>query len=172
MFSTTPTANVADGVLGTPYTLGQLRGADTVGQSTFEIAIDVNTAGGAGGHMESLTLFEVLTGPAGTPANLLTPFASFTSNVVGNIGNIANNGNGFADFTLNNVNFDALPNNTEVLFHAVWDNATDGAESFFLISVVPSPLIGHGLLALLAIGGVLFGGKLVESLKKDRLHAA
>jgi len=40
------------------------------------------------------------------------------------------------------------------------------------ISDVPAPLIGHGLLVLLAIGGVLFGGRLSESLKKHRLHAA
>jgi len=37
---------------------------------------------------------------------------------------------------------------------------------------VPAPVIGHGLLALLAVGGVLFGGKLLESLKKHHLHAA
>jgi hypothetical protein len=174
MYSTTPTATVADGTLGTPYTLGQLRQADTLGQSSFEIAIDVNTAGGSGGHMETLTSFEVLTGPAGTPANQLTQFAAFSCSgpsCVANIGNIANNGNGFADFTLNNVNFDSLPDNTEVLFHAVWSNATDGAESYFLISV-PSPLIGHGLFVLLAVGGVLFGGKFVEKIKARNLRAA
>jgi len=38
--------------------------------------------------------------------------------------------------------------------------------------VVPAPLIGHGLLVLLAVGGVLLGGKLLESLKKRHLHAA
>jgi hypothetical protein len=37
---------------------------------------------------------------------------------------------------------------------------------------VPAPLIGHGLLVLLAVGGVLFGGKLLESLKKHHLYAA
>jgi hypothetical protein len=37
---------------------------------------------------------------------------------------------------------------------------------------VPAPLIGHGLLVLLAIGGVLFGSRLVETLKNRRLHAA
>jgi hypothetical protein len=36
---------------------------------------------------------------------------------------------------------------------------------------IPAPLIGHGLLALLAIGGVLFGSKLLEGLKKHRLQA-
>jgi hypothetical protein len=36
---------------------------------------------------------------------------------------------------------------------------------------VPAPLIGHGLLVLLAVGGVLFGGNFLESLKKRHLHA-
>lgn len=153
---------------GTPYTLGQIRAFDTVGQSTFQIAIDVNTSGAAG---ETLQSFEVFIGPFGAAPGFAGGelFASFTGPAA--IGNIANNGNGFADWTLNNVDFDALPNSTQVLFHAVFNNASDGAESFFLISV-PSPLIGHGLLALLAIGGVLFGGKLLETLKKHRLQAA
>jgi hypothetical protein len=38
--------------------------------------------------------------------------------------------------------------------------------------VVPAPLIGHGLLVLLAVGGVLFGSKLVESRRNHRLDAA
>jgi hypothetical protein len=37
---------------------------------------------------------------------------------------------------------------------------------------VPAPLIGHSLFVLLAVGGALFGGKLLESLKKNHLHAA
>ena len=45
MFSTTPTATVADGVQGTPYTVAQLTGA--VG-TAFNIAIDVNTTNAAG----------------------------------------------------------------------------------------------------------------------------
>jgi len=36
---------------------------------------------------------------------------------------------------------------------------------------VPAPIIGHGILILLAVGGVLFGSKLLENLKKHRLHA-
>ena len=40
MFSTTPTATVADGVQGTPYTVAQLTAA---GLTSFVIAIDVNT---------------------------------------------------------------------------------------------------------------------------------
>jgi hypothetical protein len=51
--------------------------------------------------------------------------------------------------------------------------ANDGTESWigFNQAAVPAPLIGHGLLVLLAIGGVLFGGKLLESFKKHRLQA-
>lgn len=37
---------------------------------------------------------------------------------------------------------------------------------------VPAPVIGHGFLVLLTVGGVLFGGKFLESLKKHRLQAA
>jgi hypothetical protein len=37
---------------------------------------------------------------------------------------------------------------------------------------VPAPLIRHGLLALLGVGGVLLGNKLPESLKKRTLRVA
>jgi hypothetical protein len=37
---------------------------------------------------------------------------------------------------------------------------------------VPAPSIGHGILAFLAVGGMLFGGKLLENLKKHHLHSA
>jgi len=37
---------------------------------------------------------------------------------------------------------------------------------------VPAPLVGHGLLVLLAVGGVLFGGKFLESLRVRHSHAA
>ena len=36
-------------------------------------------------------------------------------------------------------------------------------------NAVPAPVIGHGLLIVLAVGGVLFGSKLLERSKK--LHA-
>jgi hypothetical protein len=37
---------------------------------------------------------------------------------------------------------------------------------------VPAPLIGHGLLVLLAVSGVFSGSRLLEGIKKRRLHAA
>ena len=144
MFSTTPTANVADGVQGTPYTVAQLTGA--VG-TAFNVAIDVNTTGAAS---ETLQLFEVIIGGA-VAYNYVGPTV---------IGDIANNGNGFADWTLNTVNLAGLSPNTSVLFHAVWNNAVDGGESFFLLSstpvAVPGPIAGAGLPGLvMACGGLL-----------------
>jgi hypothetical protein len=38
--------------------------------------------------------------------------------------------------------------------------------------IVPAPSIGHGILAFLAVGGMFFGGKLLENLKKRHLHSA
>src|SRR4030095_15810606 len=85
MFSTTPTANVADGVQGTPYTVGQIEG--TIGSSAFVVAIDVNTNNAAS---ETLQLFEVIVN-GNVEYNFVGPTV---------IGGIANNGNGFADWTL------------------------------------------------------------------------
>jgi PEP-CTERM motif len=137
MFSTTPTANVADGVQGTPYTVGQLTGA---GLTTFAVAIDVNTTGAAS---ELLTLFEVLINGV------------VTYDFVGsaNIGTNNNNGNGFADFTLGTIDLTGLASTDTVLFHAVWTNAVDGGESFFLVSAPGTPVPEPGS-ALLMLGGL------------------
>ena len=108
MFSTTPTANVADGVQGTPYTVAQLTGA--VG-TAFNIAIDVNTTAAA---RETLQLFEVIINGA-VAYNYVGPTV---------IGDVANNGNGFADWTLNTVNLAGFAPTATVLFHAVWNNAS------------------------------------------------
>jgi hypothetical protein len=120
MYSTTPTANVADGVQGTPYTVSQITGI--VG-SSFNVAIDVNTSGAAG---ETLQLFEVIN----TTDNVVL------YNYVGptNIGNVLNNGNGFADWVLGTVSLTGQDATDGILFHAVWNNASAGAESFFLLS--------------------------------------
>ena len=145
MFSTTPTANVADGVQGTPYTVAQI---DAVTNNLpFVVAIDVNTTGAAS---ETLQLFEVIIGGA-VAYNYVGPTV---------IGDIANNGNGFADWTLNTVNLAGLSPNTSVLFHAVWNNAVGGGESFFLLSstpvAVPGPIAGAGLPGLvMACGGLV-----------------
>jgi len=144
MYSTTPTANVADGVQGTPYTVGQLTAA---GLTSFVIGIDVNTAQNG----ETLQSFQVIIGGAGGNNDYFYNGPTL-------IGNIANNGNGFADWTLGTVDLTGLASATTVLFHAVWTGGTDGGEHFFLVSAnaVPEPetyamlLAGLGLMGFVA----------------------
>ena len=125
MYSTTPTATVADGVQGTPYTVSQLTGA---GLTAFNIAIDVNTTQAAG---ETLQLFEVIINGA-VAYNYVGPTV---------IGGINQNGNGFGDWTLNTVDLSGLSGSSTVLFHAVWNNASDGGESFFLVPTTPATTV-------------------------------
>jgi hypothetical protein len=132
MYSTTPTANVADGVQGTPYTVAQLQ---ALGSNTFLIAIDVNTTGAA---TETLQLFEIIINGV-VAYNYIGPTV---------IGGVANNGNGFGDWTLGVLDTNGLSPNTTVLFHAVWNNAVDGAESLLLF--VPGPILGAGLPGVIA----------------------
>jgi hypothetical protein len=78
------------------------------------------------------------------------------------IGNVFNNGNGWADWTLNTVSLAGLPSTDGILFHAVWNNASDGGESFFLVDAapVPGPIVGAGLPGLItALGGLIVLGR-------------
>ena len=144
MWSTTPTAQVDDGVQGNPYTVGQLTG---VAGSSFVVAIDVNTTSEAG---ETLQLFEVWDTTTNT---LLYNYLGPT-----NIAGIANNGNGYGDWTLGTISLAGLPSTDEILFHAIWSGASDGAESFFIVGTpaIPEPetyammLAGLGLLGFVA----------------------
>jgi hypothetical protein len=77
--------------------------------------------------------------------------------------------NAFTNGDLNVVvQITGLPSFTQI---TATDESTSSAFEFDPL-VVPSPLIGHGLFVLLAVGGVLFGGKLLESRKMRHLHTA
>jgi len=141
MYSTTPTATVADGVQGTPYTVAQLTGA--LGSNSFVVAIDVNTTGAAG---ETLQLFEVI----------INGVVAYDYIGPTDIGDVNNNGNGFADWTLGTVSLAGLAGNSTVLFHAVWNNASDGAESFFLVPT-QTPIPEASTMQLTLAGVALLG---------------
>ena len=129
------------------YTAGELAG---FGLTTFNIAIDVNTASG----QENLQLFEVLIGGA--------PAYTFTGPYL--IGSVSSNVNGYADWTLRTADLSGVAAGTSVQFHAVWNNASDGGESFFLVST-PTRLPEPGTAGLL---GLILGGLALASRKRLR----
>src|SRR5262245_6018284 len=91
-YSTHVTGNVADGVQGVPYTVGQMICID---RNTFNIIIDVNTTNA---HSENLSLLEVL------DVTTHTTIAHFTAPLGGaNVGFPTKNGNGFGNYLFSAV---------------------------------------------------------------------
>ena len=108
-----------------------------------------------GAQSETLGFFEVIIG--GTQAYVYDPGVPGLSDGTV-IGNINNNGNGFADWLLGTISLTGYASNVTVLFHAIWDNAVDGAESFFLVSAGSSPPTGVAEPATLALVGLALVG--------------
>jgi hypothetical protein len=139
--ATNPPPGVPDGVQGTPYTVSQL-------PTSFVVAIDVNTTSAAS---ETLQLFEVIVNGA-VAYNYVGPTV---------IGGISNNGNGYGDWSLGTIDLSGFASNATVLFHAVWNNAVDGGESFFIQSTSsPVPIPEPSTIVLL--GSMLVGLSLIR----------
>jgi len=127
LYSTTPTAELGNGVVGNPYTVQQLVNA---GGSIFDVAIDVDTTSA---KSETLQFFEVL----------INGVQQFVYNTPTNIANgINNQGNGYADWLLKTVNLSTFAATDTVLFHATWSGAVDGPESFFLTNFSGQNCVG------------------------------
>jgi hypothetical protein len=111
----------------------------------------VNTASGG----ETLELFKVIVNGA-VAFDYVGPHL---------IGDVSNNGNGFADWTLSTVDLSSFKPTDTVLFHASWDHADDGGESFFLVGATPAPVPEPASLAL--IGTALIGLTLIAKRRKS-----
>jgi hypothetical protein len=134
-----------NGVVGTSYTVAQLLGA--VGANGIKVAFDVNTASGG----ETLLAFEVWGANAGETFAQATRLAHWentdpntTPTTPKLVGNIAGNGQGYADYTFSGTGLAASTADLtdQIWFHATWTNASDGLESFFLLGDNTCPTCG------------------------------
>lgn len=119
---------------------------------TFGVAIDINTASGG----ETLTSFQLI--DLSLPAGQRIIFDFSGALALPDI----HNGNGKGDYLISGFNLAAagvLPGDN-LIFHASWTGASDGAESFYLvpqITAVPLPIAGAGLPGIIAALLSLFG---------------
>ena len=152
--SATVGAKLDNDVQGTPYLVSFLRAflisqLDLNGQ--LDVGIDVNTASGKGPEvLERFVVVDTVN------KNILADY----NPVGGTPLPTNNNGTGFPDYVLSGFNIDRndLSPNSQIEFYARWSNASDGAESFFLVPTpgavidTPEPLslavLGVGLLGL------------------------
>jgi PEP-CTERM motif len=128
---------------------------------SFAVAIDVNTTQEEGETLHSFSVFVDADG-AGGPGGFEQIYF-FTGPSV--IGTVSSNGNGYGDWTLEAIDLTSYASDALVMFNAIWDGASDGAESFFIVereapcqpgdpacTPVPEPgtlmLLGLGLLGL------------------------
>lgn len=111
---------------------------------SFAVAVDVNTASG-GEFLNSFTLTDLTTN---------TVLYSFAGALIGSP--LANNGNGYADWTLRSFNLSNLALTDQIRFDTVLSNTSDGAESFFLVSTAPVPEPETYALMLAGLGVVGF----------------
>lgn len=124
---------------------------------SFGVAIDINTASGQP-IRETLTSFQLI--DLSKPAGQRIIFDFTGSLVLPDI----NNGNGKGDYLITGFCLSCagvLPGDN-LIFHAAWSGATDGAESFYIVTTqpiadVPEPgTLGLMGTMLAALGGLLW----------------
>ena len=128
------------------YTVGYLQ---TFVGRVFGIGIDVNTAGGA--DPERLVRFEVNVDRLNVAGGFVTEFlyAPLTPTSL----DPAFNGNGFFDFTLNTIDLTSYAAGDLVQFRVVFDQASNGAENFFVYRGALPPIPEPSTYALM-LGGL------------------
>jgi hypothetical protein len=116
----------------------------------FNVAIDVNTNSAAGETLQLFSVFVDADGAAG--AGGFEEIYNFTGPAL--IGDASSAGNGFGDWMLGSIDLSSYADDALVFFNAVWDGATAGAESFFLVEVgaTPPPVTEPGTLLLMSLG--------------------
>jgi hypothetical protein len=162
----TPGTLTASGQLGNLGAGGVV--TDTSGSPVRFIGQGPPPPGGTGtftvNNATNTILMEALGG--GQPSQMILPSAAAFPNANASLFNFNPSTIGAGTFELNFTGSGITAATTVSV--ATFSFGT-GPDTFI---TVPAPLIGHGLLALLAIGGVLFGGKLLENLKKRSLQTA
>jgi len=182
-------------VEGITYTLTEKSLAGNTG--TFDLNITGITTSSPGGRTDidaiafgqtanfTSASFISATGLNGSFAEMTGGLNSMGCDGTGNFFCFKGSGTTLSSATTNTVDFDFSVTNSSggqggfngfaSAFKIDWSgsqNNYDLVSQQLLAVAVPAPLIGHGLLVLLAVGGVLFGGKLLESFKKDHFRAA
>lgn len=142
---------LANNTLGTGYLQSFLLAYAIANNAiNLNVGIDVNTATGQGA--EILNRFAVV--------DVANKTLLADTGVINMALPTLNNGSGFPDYTISgfDINRGDINANTQIGFLALWSNASDGAESFFLTPVaVPGPIAGAGLPGLIAACFGLFG---------------
>ena len=171
------TAAAASAYYGlTTATTGTLTGA--LETSSFTSGVAYDTVGLAGGvNSQSFVNWTTTPFPNGesNPDAGVTSFSIYAV-AVDTAGGFSGTTSGFDLSNVESGSFvfaygcQTAPSPTTNTCGTTMDNV--GSTPFTNSGFVPAPPIGHGLLVLLAIGGVLSGSKLMENRKKRQLHTA
>jgi hypothetical protein len=187
--ATAPTLSVPNGV--TAASAAKYFGLDTATTGNLTGALQTLTAGNTGTNFTTGVAYDALDLAGGPNSNSFvnwttTPFPGGAPNpnagassfslyaiAIQETGGFSGVVSGFDLSNVENASFvfaygcTTVPATITNQCDTTGDNV--GATPFTNVGVTPAPVIGHGLFVLLAVGGVLFGGKALERSKKKHL---